>query len=56
MKKLVLSELESLELQRDGAVEITRNGFDILVEIDRGFGGGDFIITVVCPYDKVVVK
>jgi hypothetical protein len=53
MKKLVLNELESLELQRVGAVEITRNGYDILVEKEKDFKGGDYRITIINPYDTV---
>ena len=53
MKKLVLNEVESKILQRDGYVYIVRNGFDILVEGDKDCG---YIITSINPYDKVVVK
>ena len=52
-KKLVLKEWESKELKKDGAVEITRNGFDILVELDFD---GDHRITIINPYDKVITK
>ena len=56
MKTLILNEWESIQLRKHGAVEITRNGFDILIEKDEDFKGGDYIITVVNPYDKVLVK
>lgn len=56
MKKLVLNEKESLELQRDGAVHIERNGFEILVEKEDYYFNSDYIITIINPYDKVVVK
>lgn len=56
-KKLVLNELESLELKRDGAIYIVRNGFDILVEIDyTDYMDTDYIIMVNNPYKEVVIK
>ena len=55
MKTLVLNEAESLKLQRDGAVEVTRNGFDILVEYDGDYRF-NYIITVVNPFNNVVVN
>lgn len=57
MKKLVLNKSESLELQRDGAVHIVRNGFfEILVELEKDFIDGDYRITIVNPYGEVVVN
>jgi hypothetical protein len=53
MKKLVLNEQESKELLEAGAVEIVRNGFDILVEKEKDFKGGDYRITIINPYDRV---
>ncbi len=54
MKSLILNEYESFELKRDGAVEIVRNGFPILVENDNIHGG--YRITIVNIYDKIIIK
>lgn len=54
MKKLILTNEESVELVENGAVEITRNGFDILVEYDDV--NEDYVVTIINPYEKVVVK
>ena len=62
MKKLVLNETESKDLQKDGATYIYRGGFDILVEVNSYYieGSDDestkYIITIVNPFDKVVTK
>ena len=58
MKKLVLTYAESEQLKRCGAVEITRNGFDILVEKCAEWEENEtgYIITIVNPYDKVITK
>lgn len=57
MKKLVLNKLESLELKRNGAVFIVRNGFDILVRIDKytGYTEHNYIIKIFNPYEEVVI-
>ncbi len=56
MKKLVLNEWESNRLRIDGAVEIARNGFTILLERDDENDFRDYMITIKSPYDKVVIK
>lgn len=55
MKKIILSEYESNILKEWGSVEITRNGYDILIEYDIDMECG-FNIMIINPYDKVVVK
>lgn len=55
MKKLVLTTGETRELNQYGAVEITRNGFDILVEKEK-MEDDEYIITIINPYEKVVLK
>ena len=55
MKKLVLTKEDAKTLKEYGAVEITRNGFDILVEENREVGRG-YIITVINPYEKIIIK
>lgn len=64
MKKLVLNEEESKELLRDGAVEIERNGFPMLIEINPYFNEDkeeDYMnkrynVTIIDCFEKVVVK
>ncbi len=55
MKRLLLNELETKHLLEFGAVEINRNGFDILVEKDDDFKVGEYRITVVNPYNRVLL-
>ncbi len=55
MKRLLLNELETKHLLEFGAVEIVRNGFDILVEKDDDFKGEEYRITVVNPYNRVLL-
>lgn len=55
MKKLVLTKEESKALKEYGSVEVTRNGFDILVEEDREVECG-YIITIINPYEKIIIK
>ena len=54
MKKLVLTKEETKSLKEYRAVEITRNGFDILVEeySDRDCG---YRITIINSYENVVL-
>ena len=59
MRKLILNDYETMQLEKYGAVEITRNGFDILIEkrseweiLDDNY----YDVTIVNPYDKVVLK
>ena len=64
MKKLVLNEHESEELKRDGAVEIVRNGFSMLVEVNPYFNEEEeenyfnkrCTVTIIDDYDKVIIK
>lgn len=64
MKKLVLNKEESEELKRDGAVEIVRNGFYMLVEKNDYFNEEEkenyfnkkYTVTIIDDYDKVVLK
>ena len=53
MKKLVLTKEETKSFKEYGAVEITRNGFDILVEKDSDRDCG-YRITIVNPYENIV--
>ena len=55
MKRLLLNERETKQLLEFGAVEIVRNGFDILVEKGDDFKGGEYRITVVNPYNRVLL-
>lgn len=56
MKKLILNETETKELEQDGVVEITRNGFDILVEKNRNTWEDEpYIITIINPFEQVVL-
>ena len=60
MKKLVLTQEESNELKEKGAIEITRNGFDILIEELQDWEKWDeennYKITIVNPYEKILLK
>lgn len=64
MKKLVLTLEETRKLKENGSVEIERNGFPILVEINHYFDENqeeDYInkrysITIIDCFDKVVLK
>lgn len=64
VKKIVLNEYESECLKRDGAVEIGRNGFPILIEkneyfdeeIEESYFNMRYNITIINPFEKVVVK
>lgn len=53
MKTLKLDYWETQELKRDGAVEIRRNGYDILVEVDKYNDDNDYIIVIINPYSSV---
>ena len=55
MKKLVLGRWESSELRKHGVVEIIRSGFNILVENEKDWIDGEYRITIINPYDKVVL-
>ena len=56
MKKLILDKYETEQLNKYGAVEITRNGFDILVEKCKEWDMNEmgYEITIVNPYDKII--
>lgn len=51
MKNLVLTNEETKTLKYWGVVEITRNGFNMLVEYDEIYE--DYRITIINPYKKV---
>ena len=51
MKNLVLTNEETKTLKYWGVVEITRNGFNMLVEYDEI--DEDYRITIINPYKKV---
>lgn len=53
MKKLLLSKEETRQLNKNGAVEISRNGFDILVEKNAEWEDGEYTITIINPYDEI---
>ena len=55
MKRLLLNDQETKHLLEFGAVEIVRNGFGILIEKDDDFKGGEYRITVVNPYNRVLL-
>ena len=55
MKKLVLDRWETNELRKNGVVEIIRSGFNILVENEKDWIDGEYRITIINPYDKVVL-
>ena len=55
MKKLALTKEEAKFLKEYGTVEITRNGFDIVIEEDNDTGRG-YIITIINPYEKIIIK
>lgn len=54
MRKLVLTKEESKELKETGSVEITRNGFDMLVEKDENVECG-YQVWIINPYEKVIL-
>ena len=56
MKKLILDKYETEQLNKYGAVEINRNGFDILVEKCKEWDMNEmgYEITIVNPYDKII--
>ena len=64
MKKLVLTLEETKELKERGAVEIERNGFPMLVEVNDYFDENQeedcinkrYNITIIDCFDKVVLK
>ena len=64
MKKLVLNEIETRKLKEQGAVEIERNGFPILVEVNDYFDENQeedyfnkrYNVTIIDCFDKVVLK
>lgn len=64
MKKLVLTLEESRELKETGAVEIERNGFPMLVEVNPYFDENEeenylnkrYNVTIIDCFDKVVLK
>lgn len=64
MKKLILNAQESKQLLETGGVEITRNGFTILVEINNDYnseeeefyGNLPYNIVIINDYNKVIVK
>ena len=55
MKKIVLTQEETDHLNKFGVVEITRYGFDIVVEKFDEMESG-YMITIVNPFEKVVLK
>ena len=55
MKKLVLTKEETKSFKEYGSVEITRNGFDILVEEDSNRDCG-YRITIINPYENIVLS
>ena len=55
MKKLVLNELESLELQELGWCMIVRDGFYILIQEEKDHLNPDYSITIFNPYDEIVM-
>ncbi len=55
MKKLVLTKEETKVLKELGSVEITRYGFDMLVEVDIDLDLG-YNITIINPYNKVLLS
>lgn len=64
MKKLVLTLEESRELKETGTVEIERNGFPMLVEVNPYFDENEeenhlnkrYNVTIIDCFDKVVLK
>ena len=64
MKKLILNAQESKQLLETGGVEITRNRFTILVEINTDYtpeeeefyGNLPYHIVIINDYNKVIVK
>ena len=57
-RKLVLSQQESDELRVNGVVYVERGGKSILVERNpiAVYDSLDYIITIINPYERVVVK
>ena len=53
MKKIVLSQEESCELLETGSVEITRNGFDMIIEKNDDDENG-YSVYVTNPSCKIV--
>lgn len=53
MKDLVLNEMETKELEKEGVVEIERNGFDIVVEKAAEWEDEPYIITIINPFENV---
>lgn len=54
MKNLILTKNETIKLNKNGCVEITRNGFDILVEKNNNsWEDLPYIITIINPYKSV---
>lgn len=57
MKKLVLNESESKELLENGSIEIERNGFPIIVELEESSAIlSHYKITVINPFERIVIK
>ena len=57
MKKLVLNQNESSQLLDNGIVTVERCGFEIVLElIGNPSEDFDYTITIVNPYDKIVIK
>ena len=64
MKKLVLTLEETRELKEYGSVEIERNGFPMLVEVNDYFDENKeedyfnkrYNVTIIDCFDKVVLK
>lgn len=52
-KNLILTENETATLEQHGAVELVRNGFNILVEKNEEWEASPFIITIINPYENV---
>lgn len=55
METLELTIKETKELMKWGSVEISRNGMDIVVEINR-YLDNDYTITIINPYSKVILN
>lgn len=54
--KLILSEKETIQLEKYGSVEIQRNGFDIIVEKSPEWYDVPFQIVIINPYTSVKLK
>lgn len=54
MKNLILTKDETKELEKEGSVEIIRNGFDIVIEKNNNdWESLPYLITIINPYESV---